>query len=88
MEWIRQNLIDRGKALDNFMNKRREIILELPKLHKSQKKTHHWKRKLLLSEKQRHLHGQLERITIETEQRLTEIRNRRTELLNPQSQSE
>lgn len=45
-------------------------------------------KKLLSSEKQQQLHEQLERITTETEQRLTKIRKRRREQMDFQSGSE
>lgn len=87
MEWIKQNLIDRGKALDNFMDRRRKIILKIQKIHSMTKHTHHWKQKMLLNVKRQQLFEQLERITAETEQRLTDIRNRRKELISLQNQS-
>lgn len=81
MEQIRQNVIDRGMAMESFLNKRREIIIEMGKIRRAKRQQPDRDKSIILEALQESLVLQLEQITNETEQRLAAIRTRRTGMI-------
>lgn len=77
MNWIQQNLIDRGKAFEEFLDGRRQIIFELQKIHTKLKQQPKFDEKIILEASERVLIDQLKRLESTTEERLKEIRERR-----------
>lgn len=77
MNWIQQNVYDRGVAFEEFMEGRRRIILELQTINTKMKKNPPAKKKIILETTERSLLDELQQLELKTEQRLNEIRERR-----------
>lgn len=79
MEQIKQNLIDRGRAIDDFLAKRREIIMELRKVHRAKRTGLQFDQLVIINVIEENLCKQLDQIAEETEAKLAEIRRRRNQ---------
>lgn len=77
IEQIKQNIIDRGRAMDLFIVRSREIVMALKKCETEQRKPLPIKRKIIMNYKTDKLIETLREITNKTETTLTEIRRRR-----------
>lgn len=87
-EQVMQNLIDRGRALDEFMKERFTIIETLSKIHRIRRTEKRLLENLEMNLIEERLLQQLEFITNETERKLTEIRQRRTRILQQEQQQQ
>lgn len=79
---IKQNLIDRGRALDLFMTRRMEIISALKSVRIENRGIIPKKRKIYLRYREEKLIERLHEISCRTEATLNEIRRRRTDKQN------
>lgn len=75
--WLIRNIRDRGLAFEEFLEGRRRIIMQLQKTHTKMKKNLPAKKRVVLKAKQSELYNELKKLEEITEQRLTEIRERR-----------
>lgn len=79
LDQIKQNLLDRGRAIDDFLTKRREIIVKLSDIHRAKRRNPPNDQLLIMNILEEQLCKQLDQIAEETEAKLTEIRHRRNQ---------
>lgn len=83
---ITQNLIDRGRVLDIFMTERLKIIDATGKIHRARRTETRMLENIELNLMEQQLFQALDILTQKTEEKLTEIRNRRRAFLENQQQ--